>query len=138
MTYSYERLDRVAAAIIVRGSEVLMAHRHPERRWYPDCWDLIGGHIQEGETPEEAVGRECQEEVGVLVQQVRPVPMVCSDPAIEMHAFVVSSWRGEPANLAPDEHDHLTWFQPDELSGLVLADPASLPDILKAVEGLNR
>ena len=30
---------------------VLMVHRHPDRRWYPDCWDLIGGHIEPGESP---------------------------------------------------------------------------------------
>ncbi|OYN98759.1 hypothetical protein CGZ95_11820 [Enemella evansiae] len=44
----------IAVAALVRDGRVLLAHRHPERRWYPDCWDLVGGHVEPGETPEQA------------------------------------------------------------------------------------
>jgi 8-oxo-dGTP pyrophosphatase MutT (NUDIX family) len=110
-----------------------MVHRHPLRRWYPDCWDLVGGHVEPGERPEEAVRRECLEEVGVRVRDVVPIPMTISDPSIDMSAYLVTSWEGEPVNRAPDEHDELRWFRPDEIAGLRLADPASLRDILAAV-----
>lgn len=114
-----------------------MAHRHPERRWYPDCWDLVGGHIETGESAEQAVIRECNEELAVRIQDPRPVPMVCTDPTIEMHAFVVDRWEGEPVNAAPDEHDLLRWFAPSELGGLTLADPASLPDIVRMIQAIQ-
>lgn len=123
---------RIATAALIRDGRVLMAHRHPKRRWYPDCWDLVGGHIEPGESPEQAVIRECGEELGIRIFEPRAISMAFTDPGIEMHAFVVEHWEGEPVNAAPDEHDQLRWFEPAELAHLKLADAASLPDILKA------
>ena len=59
--------------------------------------------------------------------------MTFDDPTLDMHAFLVTRWDGEPLNVEPEEHDDLRWFRPDELAGLTLADPASLPSILRAV-----
>ncbi|WP_107772470.1 NUDIX domain-containing protein [Nocardioides sediminis] len=123
----------IAVAALVRDGRVLMAHRSPERRWYPDCWDLVGGHVEPGESPVQAVVRECREEIGVRVLDPRPIPMAFTDPGIDMHAFVVEHWEGEPVNAAPDEHDQLRWFGAAELSRLKLADPASLTDIVRVI-----
>lgn len=125
----------IAVAALVREGRVLMVHRHPERRWYPDCWDLVGGHIEPGETPAQAVIRECAEEIGVRIRDPRPFPMAFTDPGIAMSAFLVTEWVGEPVNTAPDEHDRLRWFTPAELARLTLADPAALPDIMRALTG---
>lgn len=38
---------------------------------FPNCWDLIGGHIEEGETPEEALIREVKEELGITLDEFR-------------------------------------------------------------------
>ena len=122
----------IAVAALVRDSSVLLAHRHPLRRWYPDCWDLVGGHIEPGELPHEAVQRECLEELGVRIHDARPMPMTFTDPSIEMHAFVIRRWDGNPVNAAPEEHDDLRWFRPAELAGLRLADAAALPSIIEA------
>ena len=54
----------IAVAALVRDGLVLLVHRHPLRQWYPDCWDLVGGHVEPGESPREAVIRECFEELG--------------------------------------------------------------------------
>ena len=120
----------IAVAALVRDGRVLMVHRHPDRRWYPDCWDLVGGHIEPGESPERAVIRECLDEVNIRVVELRPMPMTITDSALEIHAFVVDRWDGEPVNAAPDEHDGLGWFGPTELERLTLAHPSSRQDIL--------
>ncbi|GAA1242315.1 hypothetical protein GCM10009633_14280 [Janibacter melonis] len=127
-------MHHVAAAALVRDGTVLLGHRHPARRYYPDCWDLVGGHVEPGESPVDAVRRECLEELAVVVDDPRPVQLTFSDPAVEMHAFVVTSWSGEPRNAAPDEHDELRFFAREELLGLVLADPAALPDLLAVLD----
>lgn len=123
----------IAVAVLVRDGLVLLAHRHPLRQWYPDCWDLVGGHVESGELPVQAVVRECLEELGVLVHDPQPFTMPFNDPTLDMPAFLITRWDGEPANLAPEEHDDLRWFRPSELEGLDLADPAALPSILRAI-----
>ena len=120
---------RIAVAALVREGRVLLAHRHPRRRWYPDCWDLVGGHIEDGESPLDAVVRECAEEIGVVVDDPTPFDVTIDDPALEPHAFLVTRWSGEIANCAPEEHDGLGWFNAAELADLVLADPAYLPTL---------
>ena len=124
----------IAVAALVRDGLVLLVHRHPLRQWYPDCWDLVGGHVEPGESPREAVIRECFEELGVQAHDPVPIPMKFNDPTLDVHAFLVTRWDGEPVNSAPDEHDHIRWFCPTDLSGLKLADPAALSSIRSAVQ----
>lgn len=66
------------------------------------------------------------EEIGVDVDTLRSVQLSITDPALDAHAFVVTGWTGEPANLAPDEHDDLAWFGPEHVDTLDLAHPALL------------
>jgi len=99
----------IAIALLVRDGRALLAHRHPDRRWYPDCWDLVGGHVEPGESPEQALRRECLEEIGVVVSTHQPLPLSISSPSLDAHAFLVTEWTGQPSNLAPEEHDDLAW-----------------------------
>ena len=121
---------RIAVAMLDRDDRVLMVHRHPRREWYADCWDLVGGHLEHGETPEDAVRRECLEEIGVEVCDPIPIALRISDPNLEMFSFLVHTWEGEPANIALEEHDDLRWFTADELVHLTVADEAAVPDML--------
>ncbi|MBI1350026.1 MAG: NUDIX domain-containing protein [Actinomycetales bacterium] len=124
---------QIAVAVLVRHGHVLLAHRRPDRHAYPNCWDLVGGHVERGESPREAVLRECLEELGVTVHEPTPVPFAHSNSVLDLHAFVVTSWEGEPRNAAPEEHDDLRWFRPTDLGTLTMADPVSVPHIVNAV-----
>jgi 8-oxo-dGTP diphosphatase len=124
----------ISVAALVRDGLVLLVHRHPSRQWYPDCWDLVGGHVESGELPHQAIRRECLEELGVHVQDPLPIPMTLSDATLDMHAFLVTRWQGEPVNAAPEEHDDLRWFRPSDLADLRMAHPSRLSSILSAVQ----
>jgi 8-oxo-dGTP pyrophosphatase MutT (NUDIX family) len=124
----------IALALLVRDGLVLLAHRAPSRWAYPDCWDLVGGVVESDESPDEAVTRECREEIGVVVHDPLPIPYPVNDPNLEVHAFLVTRWDGEPVNAAPEEHDDLRWFQPSELPGLEMAHASSLSSILSAAQ----
>lgn len=124
----------LAVAALVRDGRVLLVHRQPSRRRYPDCWDLVGGHIEPGESPHQAVVRECLEELGVQPHDPRPFPMTVSDPTLDLHAFLVTRWTGEPVNRAPEEHDDLRWFRPSDLADVKMAHPAGLSSIMSAIE----
>ena len=55
-------MPRIVMAVLVRDDCVLLGHRHPERSWYPDVWDLPGGHVEDGEAPAAALRRELSED----------------------------------------------------------------------------
>ena len=132
----------VVSAALVRPGLVLLGHRHPGRRWYPDVWDLPGGHIEAGETETAALARELAEEIGVQVADLDPVPALrlASGPAgaedaVRLGIWVVRSWVGEVVDRSPDEHDELRWVGPGELPHLRLADEAYLPFLLGLTGG---
>ncbi len=45
----------------------LLVHRRADRQWFPDVWDVPGGHIDPGEAVPDALARELFEEVGVRI-----------------------------------------------------------------------
>lgn len=116
------RRARIVAAILRDGKRVLLCHRSAERRWYPDVWDLPGGHVEDGEDPCAALVRELREELGIrIVQPVgAPVREFAAD-AFAMQIWLVDTWAGIPANAAPDEHDAVAWFDASGLADLHLA-----------------
>jgi len=63
---------KIIAAIILENDrgEFLLALRD-NKSWipFPDHWDLIGGHVEEGETPEEALVREYKEELDLDLKE---------------------------------------------------------------------
>lgn len=117
-------MEEIAIAALVRDGSLLLGHRHPARRWYPDCWDLIGGHLEPGEEPLDAVRRECREEIAVDISHLWPVEVHLDDSNLRSHAFLVTGWTGEPTNAAPEEHDALAWFRPNDIADLRLAHPS--------------
>ena len=58
-----------AAAVLVRGKRVLLARRAGPP--YEGTWDLPGGFLESGETPEVALRRELREELGVSIGALR-------------------------------------------------------------------
>ncbi len=116
----------VVAAVLVDAGRVLLCHRRADLTWYPDVWDLPGGHVEPGESPGQALRRECREELDVDVVGERRVAEVREDD-LHLSVFVVSRWDGRPRNAASEEHDELRWFAAGELDGLALADHRYAP-----------
>lgn len=114
----------VAAALLVRDGRVLLCHRHPDRRFYPDAWDIPGGHIEGDEEPVEALCRELAEELGVVVEPANAEPWAVVHPApdVTLSVWIVRRWHGVVENLAPTEHDQIGWFTPQETERLDLVD----------------
>ena len=101
---------------VIRDDTVLLVHRSPSKRFWPDVWDLFGGHVNEGESLEGALRREGREELGIDLLALRWLGQIYDpvEPAV-VHVYAVSSWEGEPKNAAPHEHTEVRWFSADEL-----------------------
>jgi 8-oxo-dGTP pyrophosphatase MutT (NUDIX family) len=55
----------VTAALIIQSQKILLGLRSATRTFYPDVWDLFGGHVEPGESHEETLVRELHEELGI-------------------------------------------------------------------------
>jgi 8-oxo-dGTP diphosphatase len=117
----------IVTALLRDGDRVLLVHRSPQRRRYPDVWDLPGGHVEPGELPGAALARELREELGIDIAAPSgpPVHEVSGD-TFDMQIWLIEAWTGSPANVAPDEHDAIAWFTADALGGLSLAHDSYL------------
>lgn len=91
----------VAAALIVRGEEVLVCQRRPDQPMALK-WEFPGGKIEAGESPQEALKRELDEELGIdavigpRVTQLRHTYR--SGGAVDLQFFVVHHFSGELTN----------------------------------------
>ena len=118
----------VVAAVLRDGDRVLLCHRSPLRRWYPDVWDLPGGHVDPGEPPGAALARELREELGIDIATPPGPPLrEVHGNTFDMQVWLIDAWAGSPVNVAPDEHDAIEWFTQDALAGLSLAHESYLP-----------
>ena len=91
----------VAAALILRGEEVLICQRRPDQPMALK-WEFPGGKIESGETPKQALARELDEELGI---DADVGPLVTHTPhtyrsggAVDLQFFAVHAFRGEVTN----------------------------------------
>jgi 8-oxo-dGTP diphosphatase len=126
---------RVVAAILRQHERVLLCHRHPDREWYPDVWDLPGGHIERAERSDKALLRELREELAVDLQTPLGLPfreLADATAGVEMTIWLID-YGGAVVNRAPEEHDELRWATFEEIAGLVLAHPSYLDWLRDAI-----
>ncbi|MBM3262778.1 MAG: NUDIX domain-containing protein [candidate division Zixibacteria bacterium] len=80
----------VVSALLVRPNGEILVHLRDDdpRIVFPNVWSLIGGHAEEGETPEQTLVREVEEEIGFRVENPVHLAVFC-DGAATRHLFVV-------------------------------------------------
>ena len=101
----------------------LMLHRtKKEKDINKDKWIGIGGHLEEGESPEECLVREMREETGVtpLSPKLRGIITFVSDRYGTEYMFLYSAeaYQGELSSDCPE--GDLQWVEKDRISSLPL------------------
>ena len=109
---------QVVAAILQSDGKILIGQRTPTQS-HPLKWEFPGGKVEPGESPEQALARELEEELGIsgasgdLIARYH-YTYPGKDP-IELIFFRVRHFSGEPQNLI--FHD-LRWQPQFQLAGL--------------------
>ncbi len=92
-----------------------MICQRPERKARGLLWEFVGGKVEPGETKEQALVRECREELGITVavgEVFTEVTHVYPDITVHLTLFNARIAEGEPQLL---EHNDLRWTTPDEI-----------------------
>jgi A/G-specific adenine glycosylase len=104
----------VTAGVIRRGRKILITRRRPEAM-LGGLWEFPGGKLEPGETLQQCLARELDEELGITVRIERPfiaVDHAYSHFRITLHTFLCRHSRGRPR---PIECDAVKWVQPEQL-----------------------
>lgn len=101
--------------ILRQDNKFLLGKRSSWKERAPGYWCPVSGLIEKDESAEEAVIREAQEELGVLVKPVRKVTQsLTHDKSVMLHWWLSEIVRGEPVLNNP-ENEELRWFTSYEL-----------------------
>ena len=107
-------MTEVVAALIWRGEKFMICQR-PAHKARGLLWEFVGGKVEPGETKEQALIRECQEELAVTLSVgdvFMDVIHEYPDLTVHLTLFNATIAEGEPQKL---EHNDIKWITPDEI-----------------------
>ena len=115
----------VTCAIIEKDGKILLARRAPDQK-LPGKWEFPGGKVEDGESPEECLKRELEEEFGIRAEVGK---FITSNEhhydhiSIKLLAFNTTYISG---TFTLVDHDKIEWVSPEELLDYDLAE-ADIP-----------
>lgn len=128
------KVTEVVAALIWRRNKFMICQR-PAHKARGLLWEFVGGKVEPGETKEQGLVRECQEELSVTLSVGKAFMSVIHEyPDLTVHLtlFNATIAEGEPQKL---EHNDIQWITPSEIVNYEFcpADKEILKEISKLV-----
>ena len=108
-------MTEVVAALIWNNDKFMICQR-PAHKARGLLWEFVGGKVEPGETKEEALIRECREELAVTLTVNNVFMDVIHEyPDLTVHLTLFNAViaEGEPLKL---EHEDIQWIAPSEIS----------------------
>jgi 8-oxo-dGTP diphosphatase len=108
------RITEVVAALIWQG-EAFMICQRPAHKARGLLWEFVGGKVEPGETKEQALIRECREELAVTLSVgdvFMDVTHEYPDLTVHLTLFHATIAEGEPQKL---EHNDIQWITTKEI-----------------------
>ena len=122
----------VVAALIWDGNRFMICQR-PASKARALLWEFVGGKVEKGETKEQALVRECSEELNVTLSvgdAFMDVTHVYPDITVHLTVFNATIAEGVPEKL---EHNDIRWITPGEIPGYEFC-PADVEILAKISE----
>ena len=104
----------MVAALVVENGKFMICQR-PAHKARGLLWEFVGGKVEQGETREQALVRECREELGVIVapgEIYMEVDHVYPDITIHLTLFRAAIVSGRPQKL---EHADIRFILPSDI-----------------------
>ena len=125
-------MTEVVAALIWDDDKFMICQR-PANKARGLLWEFVGGKVEASETKEQALIRECREELNVLLSVgdvFMDVVHEYPDLTVHLTLFNATIAAGEPQKL---EHNDIQWIEPSEISNYEFcpADEEMLKEIRK-------
>lgn len=92
------KIVEVAAAVLLRSDGSFLLGQRAHGSIYGGWWEFPGGKVESGETPQQALERELEEELGIQVRNAFPWIVrshVYEHAHVRLHFFRVTDWDGE-------------------------------------------
>lgn len=109
-------VTEVVAALIWDGDKFMICQR-PAHKARGLLWEFVGGKVEPGETKEQALIRECQEELAITLkvgEVFMDVVHEYPDLTVHLTLFYARIAEGVPQKL---EHNDIRWIAVDEIDG---------------------
>ena len=115
------RIIEVVGAIIKDGDRYLVGQR-PANKAQGGMWEFMGGKIEPGETPEQALARECREELALEIENEHIIDSVVHEyPEKTIHLTLISCSPKSGSNPKALEHQQIRWVTRDEMDAIDFA-----------------
>ena len=128
-------MTEVVAALIWNGDKFLACQR-PAHKARGLLWEFVGGKVEPGESREQALIRECREELDITVEPegiYMEVDHIYPDLTVHLTLFHARITEGEPKLL---EHNDLRWITVEEIDDYDFCPAAE--EILKLLKESGR
>ena len=129
------KVTEVVAALIWRDKKFMICQR-PAHKARGLLWEFVGGKVEQGETKEQALIRECKEELNIILSVgdvFMDVVHEYPDLMVHLTLFNATIVDGEPQKL---EHNDIQWITPSEIQNYEFC-PADEEILAKIQEAHN-
>ncbi|MGK0442269.1 MAG: 8-oxo-dGTP diphosphatase [Pseudohongiellaceae bacterium] len=122
----------VAVGVIVDTEQQILIALRPSHAHQGGLWEFPGGKVESGETVQQALIRELQEELGIIGSDLSPLTNIChdyGDKSVHLDVWWVRGFAGEPEGK---EGQPIRWVNAQDL--LAMEFPEANQAIITAIQ----